>query len=1295
MQLLINTPRKALKSDFLNSGATIEEIAAFKQNLGILLGKINEIEREENQKNCVRDFLNDTYYKATNEVNTKGTIDLVIHNGKGSDSSVAVIIEAKKPSNKSEFFSDSKANCKALQELVLYYMRERSEGNNDIKYLIATNIQAWYVIDAQDFERLFYENKKFKKDFEAFEAGQKVSDKTKHFYDVIAKEYIDTLETLPCTYFDLREYKDALENNSEKGDIKLVELYKLLSPQHLLKVPFANDSNKLNESFYRELLHIIGLEEVAEGSKSIIRRKKENRNAASLMELVIDELKTEGLHKLNNLKSFGDTLEEQTFSVALELCITWINRILFLKLLEGQLTSYHKDDEQVSPLGRFRGDNYRFLNTNMVHDFDELFKLFHKVLAVNTLERSERVKEKYKRVPYLNSSLFEISELEDRAIKINALDNSVVLDFYAKTILKTQKESHQKLTTLAYFFQFLDAYDFSGETQLIQSDKKALINASVLGKVFEKINGYKDGSIYTPAFITMYMCREAIRLAVVQKFNDTKQWNVRNFTELHNKISDIKEANAIINDLKICDPAVGSGHFLVSALNEILLIKHELGVLQDKDGKRIKNNEYDMEIINDELIVSEDHIPVSYNPKNKESQRLQETLFTEKQIIIENCLFGVDINPNSVKICRLRLWIELLKNAYYKSSLPFGEGRGGDLETLPNIDINIKCGNSLLSRFALDTDLSAALKSIKYDVKAYRGFVHEYKNMKDRDAKRGLQTIIDGIKGDFRTEIRSNDPKVKRAKKLKDDILFLPTQITIFGQTPAEKKIFDLKISDIRKEFEKINAEIEQIENNAIYTNAFEWRFEFPEVLDDEGKFLGFDAVIGNPPYIKEPENKNAFNGLRDKDCYQGKMDLWYLFGDLGLNIIKTNAHLCYIATNNWTTNAGASNFRDIMLKNSQFISLIDFGAHMIFDNASVQTMVMLFKKTNEIDNYTFDYRRLDGAKPKREDVLCLLDNTSTESTIFISPIMNKNTFIGKLLTFSSDENGSLLYKIKAKQNFILREKADKKLFIQSEIGTGIDVHQDFVNKASLQILDNDIKLGDGIFVLSEKEYKAYSFNAAEKSIIKPYYSSEQLSKYNGNAVNTHWLLYTKSDINKPDKITKKIPLDDYPTIKQHLDKFKAVITSDFAPYGLHRSREQHLFEGEKIIVLRKCPNEPIFTYTDFDCFVSQTFFVIQSNRIDLKYLTGLLNSKLVAFWLKNKGKMQGNNYQLDKEPLLEIPIYKPNHEEIAKISTLVNTILDKKATGADSSAEEKQIDTMVYALYELTAEEIEIIEKG
>ena len=1300
MKLITLTPKKALKA-FLKQKTLRSEIDIFKTNLIALLDKISVIEKrpkdesEEHLKNDLRDFLRDTYYKETNELNTKDKKDLVIHLAKTTDSDVGVIIEAKRPTNVSEMVSAENPNKKALYEIILYYLNERSDkdkvANNQLKQLVITNINEWYIIDANYFDKYIYRNTQIKKLYET-----KINDKKDNpfFYEEIAKivEKIDV--EIPCVYFNIKKYETILRNDDKKDDKELNALFKILSPQHLLKIVTPNDSNSLNEKFYKELLHIIGLEEAREGTKNIIRRKKENRNKASLIELTIDAIETEDtLHRLPDQSIYGENKEERIFNVALELCIIWINRILFLKLLEGQLITYHQGNKE-----------YRFLNTETINDFDELFKLFHKVLAVNLKDRTEAIKSKYSRVPYLNSSLFEISELEDQTTKINTLDNSGQLELINTTILKDIKKNTNKLPTLDYLFKFLDAYDFASEgTEDIQEDNKTIINASVLGKVFEKINGYKDGSIYTPAFITMYMCKQSIRLAVVEKFNEVKKWNIKHFDELYNKIENKKEASEIINSLKICDPAVGSGHFLVSALNEIIAIKSELGVLLDEKNKTLRD--YEIEILNDELIITDENENIfAYNAKNTESNRVQKTLFREKQIIIENCLFGVDINPKSVLICRLRLWIELLKNAYYKEETNYTE-----LETLPNIDINIKCGNSLLSRFALDADLSKALKSIKYDIKAYRGFVNDYKNEKNREVKRGLQQIIDRIKSDFRTEIHERDPKVLKLNKLQNEYntlvapnIFNNDNIVseakgFYGSNEATQnenlKKTKEHIEKLRVEINKLSKEIEEIRTNVIYKNAFEWRFEFPEVLNNKGEFEGFDLIIGNPPYIKEYEHRDAFNGLRDKECYQGKMDIWYLFGDLGLKLLKPNFNLCYIATNNWVTNAGASNFRKIVINKSQIINLTDFGAYMIFENASIQTMIMLFKNNSETDNYTFDYRKLDGEKLTDENVLNLLYGVKTNNSVLLSPKVNKASLIGKPLTFNTNKNSDLLNKIKAKQNFYLREKADKKLKMQSELGQGIVAPQDFINKASAEKLNNKVNIGDGIFVLSQTEFDNNNFSPKEKEIIKPYFTSEQLQKYYGVDKNTYWIIYTKSDINKPDKNTKKIPLDNYPKIKQHLDKFKRVITSDFAPYGLHRAREQYFFEGEKIMVYRKCPKEPIFTYTDFNCYVSQSYFIIQSKRINLKYMTGLLNSKLIAFWLRKKGKMQGNAYQLDKEPLLEIPIFKPADTEANKIATLVDKIILQKQQNKDSTDNEKKIDELVYKLYDLSEQEIKIVE--
>lgn len=749
MRLKEISPKAATK-ELIKLRPQRSEIDNFKNNLLRLLGKVDEIEREENQKNHVRDFLLDTYYKETNEINTKDSKDLVIHLGKSNKDKVGVIIEAKRPGNKSEMMSLEKPNTKALHELVLYYMRERiDEQNIDIKNIIATNIYEWFIIDAQYFEKFFARNKAFVKQYEEWRDGKKVSKDTSLFYNDIVKPYVESIqEEVPVTRFDIREYGKALKDKNKAEDKSLIALYKAQSPYHLLRANAA-DSNALNEKFYRELLHIIGLEEATEGGKIIMRRKSKDRQHGSLLENTIAILETENLYRVKNYSQYGNGIEDRLFNVALELVLTWVNRVLFLKLLEGQLAKYHRNDP-----------DYRFLNSEVIHDFDELYRLFHQVLARRHDERAEYVREKYQRVPYLNSSLFEISDLEDQTIRVNALDNRAALELIPNSILRDKVKKGETLRTLDYLFRFLDAYDFASEgSDDIQENNKSLINASVLGKVFEKINGYKDGSVYTPAFITMYMCRETIQRSVVQRFNDQYSWTCKNIKDVYNRIEDRAEANSIINGLKICDPAVGSGHFLVSALNEIIAVKAELGILLDADGKRLK--EYNVDVINDELVVTDEYNDVfNYSPRNRESQRVQKTLFTEKQTLIENCLFGVDINSNSVKICRLRLWIELLKNAYYTEESGFIE-----LETLPNIDINIKMGNSLISRFGLEADLTPALKSIKWNITDYRGFVRSYKNATSKDEKRGIEEIINSIKRDFRSEIGKNDPKVKRLQR--------------------------------------------------------------------------------------------------------------------------------------------------------------------------------------------------------------------------------------------------------------------------------------------------------------------------------------------------------------------------------------------------------------------------------------------------------------------------------------------------------------------------------------------------
>jgi adenine-specific DNA-methyltransferase len=935
------SPRKTLNKAYLKVKPTRSEIESFKNNLISLLDGLNESESEEHNKNDLGDFLKNTFYQPGYYINTKDRADLVIHTGPDSKSNPGVLIEVKKPGNKSEMVQFNNLKAKAFYELILYYLRERiTNGNLEIKHLIATNVYEWFIFDSAVFERTFAQNKALVKQFTDFEEGRLSGSTTDFFYNSIAEPFVIGIEEeFPFTWFDFRDYDKPLRNAYKVDDAKLIALFKVLSPEHLLKLPFSNDSNSLDKAFYAELLHIIGLTETKEGSKKLIGRKKEgDRNSGSLIESAV--LQLDNLDKISRLEKpaqFGETFQERLFNVALELSITWINRILFLKLLEAQLIRYHKGDP-----------SYAFLNCEKVQNFDDLNTLFFGVLARVPADRSEEVRKLYTNVPYLNSSLFEPTSLEHSCLFISQLKDGK-LPILNSTVLKDNngKKLKGELFTLEHLFKFLDAYDFAGEgSEEIQEENKTLINASVLGLIFEKINGYKDGSFFTPGFITMYMCRETIRRAVLQKFREVKGWECGDLNELYNKLTDLQDANKIMNTMKICDPAVGSGHFLVSALNEIIAIKSELKILTDKEGKRLK--EYQLEVVNDELMMTdEDGDLFEYNPSSPESQRVQETLFKEKQTIIENCLFGVDVNPNSVKICRLRLWIELLKNAYYKPESGFTE-----LETLPNIDINIKCGNSLISRYALDADIKQALKKSKWSIDSYRLAVMSYRNASSKEEKRTMERLIESIKSDFETEVAANDKRLVQLKKMNGDLFNLTNQTELFALSKKEKTEWDKKVKDLTVKIRKIEAELEEIKNNKIYENAFEWRFEFPEVLNDDGDFVGFDVVIGNPPYI-------LIQNINDKslfDYFKGsyytakyKIDTYHLFFELGYSLLKRNSFLSYISPNTFLKNKFARNLRELLLQN-RILEIINFYIQ-VFEDASVDTLILFSQKCYVIGN--------------------------------------------------------------------------------------------------------------------------------------------------------------------------------------------------------------------------------------------------------------------------------------------------------------------------------------------------------
>jgi adenine-specific DNA-methyltransferase len=1277
------SPKNALNKAFLKVKPNRTDIEIFKTNLVQLLDGMNDAESEEFHKNLVIDFLKKTYYDPNHFINTKGKNDLVIHNGNTASSTVGVILEAKKPTNKAEMISTENINKKAFQELVLYYLRERITLKNvEVKHLIVTNINEWYIFDAIVFDRLFAQNKNLVKQFIDFEEGRLADIKTEFFYTQIAAPFIAGIAAeIEFTYFNLQDYQQPLRNADKADDKKLIALLKLLSAEHLLKLPFVNDSNSLDKKFYSELLHIIGLTETKDGSKKLIQRNKEGeRNTGSILEDTIIQL--DSLDKINRLdkpSQYGSTQQEKLFNVGLELSITWINRILFLKLLEAQLISYHKGDT-----------SYSFLNYEKIKNYDDLNSLFFQVLARRYEERNEDVKKAFEKVPYLNSSLFEPTEIEQVTLLISNLKDDKTIPVIANTVLKNNqgKKLTGQLTTLQYLFMFLDAYDFTSEgAEEIQEDNKALINASVLGLIFEKINGYKDGSFFTPGFITMYMCRETIRKAVVQKFNETKKWNCTTIEELYDKIEDRKEANDIVNSIKICDPAVGSGHFLVSALNEMIAVKNDLKILQDRTGKRLK--EYHIQIVNDELIITDEegdffeYLAPSYTgtgrgDAQRETQRIQETLFHEKQTIIENCLFGVDINTNSVKICRLRLWIELLKSAYYKvnpainktnsaSSLsqsstflsPSGRIGGATLETLPNIDINIKCGNSLVSRFAIDADLSQALKKSKYTIDSYRIAVDTYRNAESKEQKREMEKLIADIKTDFKSEISLNDPKIKKLQKLNGEVLKLTTEQSLFDISKKEKTEWNKQLEKLTVETKKLETEIEEIKANKIYENAFEWRFEFPEVLNDNGQFVGFDVVIGNPPYVQLQSIKEMSEQLeRFKfESFSSMGDLYALFYEKGNEIMKQKGVLCFITGSAWMRTNYGQNLRTYFNKNTSLTQIIDLSDCDIFDSATVLTTIVTFEKSK-------DKNPIKAIRFTKKDQSKLVD---------IKAVFDKeHTVIDYFPETSWVISNPLVYQIKNKVETLGVKLIDWNITINYGIKTGYNEAFVIDGKTRQELINKDSKCIELIKpLLRGRDVKKY------------FYEYEDL-----------WLIGTFPSLN--------IEIDNYPSIKEHLKSFGKRIEQS-GEKGSRKKTTGKWFETQDSIAYWEDFLKPKIIYPNMTKFLpfsldvggnylNDKCFILTGEK--LYYLTAFLNSKLFKLCFSDSfPELQGNSKEVKKFILEQIPVKQIEDENpfTKKVKEIIT--LKKQNPSADTTILETQIDQLVYALYNLTAEEIAVVE--
>ncbi|EEY3095885.1 class I SAM-dependent DNA methyltransferase [Campylobacter coli] len=1202
--------------------------------------------------NALSKFFENLHFECEIKSIHKGNsgIDLALK----KDKQIQVIIEAKLPHSK-EFFSQSKPNCKALHECILYYLRERKALNSSLKHIIITDFYRFYIFKADLFEELFNKNKYFKEAFENFESKNSLfKGNTDEFYKECEKllsseKYLDSITrkdlfdepSLKGVFIDI---KPILEQEKPSFS-KLKPLFKIFHKDFLLSEFNPNDANSLNNAFYKELLYILGLYESKQNSKLIITKSEESKEEQGTFYTAINS-----------------KLKEENFETILKLLILWLNRILFLKLIESNLVRFNDDK------------NLKFLNFKKIPDFDKLSELFFEVLAK---EKSTRKKSEFAYLPYLNSSLFEKQNIEN-TLEISSLSNDLKLFYYKNTVLKDDKCKAKKgqVRLLEYLFEFLDSFDFGSDDE--QSEilsQKELISSSVLGNVFEKLNGYKEGSFYTPSFITSHMCKESITKVVLDKFNAQFDLDAKDISELRKSLrkEDKKAQKELLNSIKICDPAVGSGHFLVSALNVMLSIYDELNLFDE---------EFYLEVQNDEILITgrkgefiEYKRPST--PKDK-AHLIQQELFHTKKDIIENNLFGVDINPNSCEITKLRLWIELLKHSFYQS---FDDENYHDLKTLPNIDINIKCGNSLVSYFETGKSLSH-YPNIKERMSKYKRIVKDYKegfytdkNLIAKEIK-NLQESFKNfcLKDKFNKEIKQLTNGANEYSKKYGDFLadeHHDEKFKSFFSKNMFEFSFDEKVAT--KEFANLKKEYDNI-FNLESNHPFEWRFEFPEILDDDGNFKGFDLIIGNPPYIRQEELKELKPHLaKNYKVYKGTSDIYTYFYELGFNVLKDNGVLSYITSNKYTRAGYGEALREFLLKNVKFLEYTDLNGIKVFDSATVDTSILCFEKSKSKDN-KFKYLALSNEILKT----CAYDiGLYKDFAEFSQNSLSKESF-----TFSDENTSALKAKIE-------------------RIGTplkewhGLNIYRGILTGYN-----------EAFIITTEKrnEILANCKDEAEKELtaklIRKMLRGRDIKRYSYEWAGL-WVIGTFPSL--------KLDIEQYPALKQYLSQFLPRIEQS-GEKGCRKKTSNKWFETQdniayyeefekEKIVWNRISSDLCFSYDNQKNFILDSMFSITFySNINLKYLIANLNSSISKFWIKNNAATLGDGIYGAKIYIEKLPIPKINSKNqklVDELINLVDEILKAKEQNKNASTQEleNKINSLTYKLYNLTEDEIKIIE--
>lgn len=921
------------------------------------------------------------------------------------------------------------------------------------------------------------------------------------------------------------------------------------------------------------------------------------------------------LQLTENLKNIRENEPSQRINA--EFTLKSIKDADFCKKLMGQLVFLYFIQKK-GWLGVKRGAKWGEGDKNFLrHTFDRavskgknFFNDYLEHLFYEALSDGERDDNWFSlldcKIPFLNGGLFE------RYKDYNWIDTDIIFD--NSLFSNSQKTKSGDIGT--GILDVFDRYNFTVKEDE-PLEKEVAVDPEMLGKVFEELLEVQDrkskGAFYTPREIVHYMCQESLinylctELDITEEINTTglSKQDIADFIHHSDKLSQIEnlatekegnntkykhilsgaiKANAkaidkALENIKICDPAIGSGAFPVGMMNEIVRARIAL-------------------------------VESGFLPEAK-----KRTTYEYKRQAIQNSIYGVDIESGAVEIAKLRLWLSLVVD----------EENIENIKPLPNLDYKIVQGNSLL-------DLYNVIIPVHLQTK-----FNEYATL-------------------------------------------------LFDESSKQKK------KTYQKELNNIKDEVFKIAKSLGCNATFDFHFFFHEVF----KNGGFDIVIANPPYVGEKGHKELFEPIKKcslKEFYLGKMDLFYFFFHLALNILKPNGCCSFITTNYYITALGARNLRADFKRRATLDELINFNEMKIFESALGQhNLITMLTKSNNPDKFCklVNVNRKGFMDNNFDNIIAGKDSESTYNNI-----PQKDLYEGEenyIRLSKEDENSDLttiLYKM-----IINIKKLGEICNINQGIVTGCDKVTDN-HKRKFGITENK---GTGIFVqtLSEQDFNI------ESDYLKPFYKNSNTKRYYTDTATNENIIY----------FTKHEPENNIKNIISYLTKFKPILVNrrevkegSIRWFDLWWCRNQRIFNSPKIVAPQRSKTNT-FGYNECEWYASADVYFITEPKPEyqLKYILSLLNSKLYYIWLYNKGKRKGESLELYQKPLSEIPIKKADVQAQNKFVSIVDKILAITQTEDYLQNQEKQnavkkyekqIDVMVYKLYELTYEEILTIDKG